>query len=213
MGRFVTKVPANPQNDSQTNQMLPSDWPTSFPKKTIGLEREGVIIRDIGEPIKSVDQIEIIPGSLEAILMMRLKGYKVIIINDQPGITKGLLTVEDVETTNNYLMQVFGKAGIFSIDGVLFSTSDLKEDIYAKPNDGMFKRAQNEFGIPWKGGYFVGHTIKDVKAAEKIKATPVIVKTGKWEETTKKLNTFANRELKSKTIICENLLQFAETLD
>jgi D-glycero-D-manno-heptose 1,7-bisphosphate phosphatase len=215
MGRFVTKVPASPQQSQFTNQnaSLPSDWPTVFPKVTIGLEREGVIIKDIGEPIKDNSQIEIIPGSLEAIRMMRLKGYKVMIINDQPGITKGKISQIDVDSTHQFLMQAFGQARILTIDGMLYSTSDLKEDIYAKPNDGMFKKAQNEFDINWKGGYFVGPNFKDLKVANKIDLIPVLVKTGNYEPVLKKLDTFANRDLMKKVKIYENLLEFAQTLE
>lgn len=217
MGRFVTKVAANPSQLNnqmgQVTQTNSSDWPTVFPKNIIGLEREGVIIKDIGVPIKSIDQIEIIPGSLEAIRMMRLKGHKLMIINDQPSITKGRLTAVEVDSTNQYLMQVFGQAGILSIDGILYSTSDLKDDIYAKPNDGMFKRAQNEFGINWANGYYVGTNVKDVKVADKIDANPILVKTGNnFEDVMKKLNTFANKKLLKKTKIYDNLLEFAESL-
>lgn len=214
MGRFVTKVPANPQQKlNQSGGVMPSDWPTVFPKVTIGLEREGVIIEDIGEPIKDSSQIKIIPGSLEAIRMMRLKGYKVMIINDQPGITKGKLTEAEVNATNEYLMQVFGQAGILSIEGLLYSTSDLKEDIFAKPNDGMFKKAKNEQGVIWKDGYFVGPNFKDLKVADKIESTPVLVKTGRdYEAVMKRLDTFANRNLKKKTKVYENLLEFANSL-
>lgn len=216
MGRFVTKVPASTQQSQFVNQngnSTPSDWPTVFTKPMIGLEREGVIIKDIGEPIKDVSQIEIIPGSLEAIRMMRLKGYKVMIINDQPGITKGKISQIDVDSTHQFLMQSFGRAGILSIDGMLYSTSDLKEDIYAKPNDGMFKKAQNELGISWKDGYFVGPNFKDLKVASKMNLTPVLVKTGNYEPVLKKLDTFANRDLAKKTKIYENLLEFAQTLE
>lgn len=213
MGRFVTKVPATPQQFDQSGGVTPSDWPTFFPKNVIGVEREGVIIRDIGQPIKDISQIEIIPGSLEAIRMLRLKGYKFMIINDQPGITKGKITQQEVDATNQYLMQVFGQAGIFSIDGILYSTSDLKEDIYAKPNDGMFKKAQNENGMNWSDGYYVGPNMKDLKVADKIGAHPVLVKTGNnYEEVMKKLDTFANKGLLKKTKVYENLLDFANSL-
>jgi D-glycero-D-manno-heptose 1,7-bisphosphate phosphatase len=201
MGRYVTKVSANELSQSAS---LPADWPVVFPKGVVGLERENVIIKDVGRPIKSVEDIEIIPGSLEAIRMLRLKGYKVMIINDQPGIFKKLITQQEVDDTNQHLMQIFGQAGIYSIDGLLYSTSDLKDDMYAKPNDGMFKRAEKDFGIDWKGSYFVGHSIKDAKAAYKIKSTPIIVKTGNWEETSKKLDTLSNRPILAKTKLYEN---------
>lgn len=229
MGRFTTTVPATPQYNQQTPYRTPYGspygvqqqpnlmlgWPTTFNKPIIGIEREGVIIEDIGQPITSSSQITFIPGSLEAIKMLRLKGYKLMIINDQPWIQKGLLSTDQVDATNNYIMQKFGEAGIMSIDGLLYSTSDLKEDEFAKPNVGMFKRAEHEVikGEKFKNGWFVGHNVKDAKAAEKIGATPVIVRTGNGEETLSKLDTFANKDLLKRTKVFNNLLEFAQSLD
>lgn len=222
MGRFVTTVPARPQQGQPTqtqgyNQPQPNYnamWPSHFPKSVIGIEREGVIIEDVGQPIKSSSQIKVIEGSLEAIKMMRLKGYKVLIINDQPWIQKGMLTTEEVDETNQHLMQVFGQAGILSIEGVLYSTSDLKEDTFAKPNNGMFKRAEGmNPEIKFKEGWYVGHNVKDAKAADKVGAIPVIVKTGNGNETLEKLDTFANKDLLKKTKVFNNLLEFAESLE
>lgn len=192
-----------------------TDWPTFFPKPVIGLEREGVIIEDIGQQINSSGQINVIPGSLEAIKMMRLKGYKVVIITDQPGVVKGKATTQQVDSTNQYLMQLFGQAGIMSIDGLLYSTSDLKDDMYAKPNTGMFKRAETEFtsGINWSEGWFVGHNLKDAVVADKVGAKPVILMSGNGEKSLKKMESTGNYKLREKTLLFNNLLQFAESLD
>lgn len=237
MGRYTTSVetsgsfPAQPvaqQNYAQPYgqpsygnpygqplQQAPSNWPTFFPKPVIGLEREGVIIEDIGQQINSPGQITVIPGSLEAIKMMRLKGYKVVIITDQPGILKGKASPQQVDSTNQYLMQVFGQAGILSIEGLLYSTSDLKDDMYAKPNTGMFKRAETEFGagINWSEGWYVGHNLKDALAAEKIGSKPVILKTGNGEKTLRGMENAGNKKLKDKVLVFNNLLEFAESLD
>lgn len=227
MGRFKTTIPAAgeevppaPQYSSgyvqQASYSQPAannlPWPTVFPKQTVGLELEGVIVNQSAYPLTSPNQVSFIPGSLEAIKTIRMKGYRLMIITDQFGIARKQQTQQEFDSIINYLMQEFGKAGILSIDGVLYSTSDLKEDIYAKPNDGMFKRAQNEFGVSWKGGWFVGSNIKDLKAANKIGSTPVLLQTGNFEETERKLQTFANRELMKKTKIYSNLLEFANTL-
>lgn len=187
-------------------------WPSTFDKEIVGLELEGVIIQQSNYPLKSPNQVSFIPGSLEAIREIRLKGYKLMVITDQPAISKKQQSQQEFDVIVNYLMQEFGKAGIMSIDGLLYSTSDSKDDIYAKPNDGMFKRAQSEQGITWKNGWFVGSNIKDLKAADKIGSTPVLLKTGNFEETQKKLQTFANKELLSKTKVFGNLLEFAHHL-
>lgn len=205
----------NPYGGMPQQPQLPPDWPTNFPKPVIGLERNGVFVEDLDTPISSAGQISFIPGSLEAIRMMRLKGYKVVILFDEPGIQKGKVTTNQVDSTNQYLMQMFGQSGILSIDGLLYSTTDLKEDMYAKPNVGMFKRAESEFpsGIRWNEGWFVGHNLKDAVAADKVGAKPVILKTGNGEKTIKKMETTGNKSLREKVLVYENLLEFANSLD
>jgi D-glycero-D-manno-heptose 1,7-bisphosphate phosphatase len=76
----------------------------------------------------------------------------------------------------------------------------------------MFKRASAEVGVNWTNGVYVGDKISDLKAAVKAKAKPVLVRTGYGEETIKKLNTFANKDLKKQTEIYDNLSQFAHSL-
>lgn len=225
MGRF-TSVPASelpPQQQAQQpgmpgqpqGQFNPSEWPQVFPKPVIGLDRDGTIIQDMGNYITDASQVHPIPGSLEAIRMMRLKGYKIVILTNQGGIHKGLQTIQQVDAVHQHMMQIFGQAGIFSIDGLYYSTTNLKEDEYAKPNIGMFRRAEKELpvGIKFSEGWYVGDKMSDLKAASNIGAKPILVKTGHGTETEEKLNTFANKDLKKVTKVFNNLLEFAESLD
>lgn len=178
----------------------------------IGLDRDGTINKDIGTYVKHPSEFEPIPGSLEAIKMMRDKGYDVVILTNQAGIMKKIMDEADVDIVNSYMLQLLGKIGCKSINGLYYSTTNLKDDIYAKPNIGMFKRAANEIGVNWSNGVYVGDKITDLKAAQKAKARPVLVKTGYGEETLEKLDTFANKDLKKKTDVFENLLDFANSL-
>ena len=180
-------------------------------KITIGLDRDGTINQDAGY-IRDPNKFVPIPQSLEAVAMLRAKGYNIVILTNQSGIMKGILTPADVENVNARMLELLGKAGCSSIDGIYYSTTNLKEDIYAKPNTGMFKRAETELGVKFKGGAFVGDKISDLKAAEKAGAIPVLVKTGYGEDTLKELERYAHRELKRKTMIFDNLWAFAESL-
>jgi D-glycero-D-manno-heptose 1,7-bisphosphate phosphatase len=197
---------------AQQMQNLQRQWPTIFPKPIVGLDRDGTIVEDIGEYITNHSQIKYISGSLDAIRMIRLKGHRLMILTNQGGIHKKLQTVEQVDAVHQGMMQDFGNAGIFSIDGLLYSTSSLKDDIYAKPNIGMFNRAKEENKINWKEGWYVGDKISDLKAADKVGSHPILVLTGHGEKTLKELETFANRDLKKKTKIYKNLLEFAQSL-
>jgi D-glycero-D-manno-heptose 1,7-bisphosphate phosphatase len=179
---------------------------------TIGLDRDGTINEDLRTYVTHPREFTPITNSLEAVAQIRSKGYNIVIITNQAGISKGLMSQEDVDNVHQYMLQLLGKAGCSSIDGIYYSTTNLKEDIYAKPHIGMFTRAEKDSGVKFSTGAYVGDKISDLKAAVKIGALPILVKTGYGEETLKKLNTYANRDLKKKTQVFENLWEFANSL-
>lgn len=182
-------------------------------KCVIGLDRDGVINRDLGTYCYKVEDFDPIPGSLDAIATMRRKGYKIVVITDQGGIEKGLFTQEDVDTVHLHMLDLLGKAGCTSIDGIYYSASSRKEDMYAKPNTGMFKRCEKEIkDIKFKQGYYVGDKIKDLKAAVNIGAKPVLVRTGYGLETEAELKKWTYRELKRRTLIFDTLEDFVNSL-
>jgi histidinol phosphatase-like enzyme len=76
----------------------------------------------------------------------------------------------------------------------------------------MFKRAEKELHLKFKGGAYVGDKISDLKVAEKIGAIPVLVKTGHGNDTIDKLDSYANKMLKKKTQMFNTLWDFAVSL-
>lgn len=180
----------------------------------IGLDRDGVINEDLGTYCWRKEDFVPIQGSTDAIAKLRRRGYKIVIITDQGGIEKGLYTSDDVDTLHLHMLDLFAQAGCESIDAIYYSASSRKEDPYAKPNVGMFKRCEKENRhIKFAGGYYVGDKMKDLRAAVRAGARPVLVRTGYGVETEKELNKFTYRDLKKRTLIFDNLAQFAESLD
>ena len=202
------------QNPQQNNQPKIVWTGGEFRTKcVVGLDRDGVINRDLGTYCYKIEDFDPIPGSLDAIATLRRKGYKIAIITDQGGIEKGIYTQEQVDTLHEHMLKLLGEAGCFSIDAIYYSASSRKEDPFAKPNTGMFKRCEKEIkDIKFKEGYYVGDKIKDLKAAMNIGARPVLVRTGYGYETEKELNRYAHKELKRRTLIYNDLLEFVESL-
>jgi D-glycero-D-manno-heptose 1,7-bisphosphate phosphatase len=189
------------------------DNPAQYTNCVVGLDRDGTINEDLGTYVTSANKFTPIPGSLEAISILRKKLHKVVIITNQAGISKNMMSTQDVDSIHDYMFQLLGEAGCPSIDALYYSTTNLKDDIYAKPNTGMFKRCEKENpSIKFSQGFYVGDKISDLKVAAKVGARPVLVRTGYGLETEKKLNTFANRTLKKQTYIFDNLLEFAQAL-
>ena len=173
-------------------------------------DRDGVVI-EWRNVIKNYKDVKYIPGSLEAIRKLRLKGHKAFMLADQPNIYRGLLTDQDVYNINNIMMQNFGQHGIFSIDGFLYNQSDDPRDPFAKPNIGMLNRSKNEMGLDWTDGYYVGDTIEDIKMAIKFGVTPVLVRTGKGKTTEKEYLKGMSSKYKEVKVF-DNLLSFVDSL-
>jgi len=183
-------------------------------KLVIGLDRDGVINKDLGTYVTTPEDFEPIPGSLEALATVKRLGFQVAIITNQGGIEKGIMSQSDVELVHQKMFQLLGEAGCKFIEALYYSESNRKDDMYAKPNTGMFKRCEKEHpSIKFSTGYYVGDKISDLKVAMKIGATPILVRTGYGEETEKLLNRFTYKKIKAKTKIFDDLSAFAKSLD
>ncbi len=180
----------------------------------IGLDRDGVINRDLGTYVTDPAQFEPIPGSIEAIAKIRRLGHKIVIITNQGGIEKGIMTEQDVDRVHTRMFDMLGAAGCNSLDALYYSASSRKEDPFAKPNVGMFKRCENEHRqIKFSEGFYVGDKITDLKAALKIGARPVLVRTGYGKETEELLNRFTYKKIKQQTQIFDDLAAFSLWLE
>lgn len=179
----------------------------------IGLDRDGTINEDLGTYVTKPSDFRPIQGSLEAIAILRKKGHKIAIITNQGGIAKGIMSTDDVNKIHDYMFQLLGEAGCPSIDALYYSESSHKTDMYAKPNIGMFKRCESEYPqIKFKKGFYVGDKLSDIKAAVKIGARPVLVRTGHGLETEQTLKKFTYKKLYKQTYVFDNLLEFAQAL-
>ena len=71
------------------------------------IDRDGTIIKQIdGEYISSINQIELIETIFPAILMLQNEGYLIIMVTNQAGINKGILSKEQVDEINQHIIQL-----------------------------------------------------------------------------------------------------------
>jgi len=186
-----------------------------YTKCVIGLDRDGVLNRDLGTYVTNPNDFEPIEGSIEAVAKLRAMGHKIAIITNQGGIEKGLMSIDDVENVHKYMFELLGLAGCPSIDAIYYSASSRKDDEYAKPNLGMFKRCEKENPtIKFSQGFFVGDKISDLKAAMKIGATPILVRTGHGLETEELINKrFTYQKIKKAARVFDNLAAFVDWIE
>ena len=151
--------------------------------KLIVLDRDGVINIDRKRPIVKPEKWVPIDGSLEAIARLHQAGYQIAVTTNQPGIALKSLTIEDLHAIHTKMHDLVNKAG-GKIDAIVFCPhSDSNECDCRKPAPGMLYTLSERLGVDLSGVPVVGDSLRDIQAAMAAAAQPILVKTGKGQDT------------------------------
>ncbi|AKH39210.1 MULTISPECIES: D-glycero-beta-D-manno-heptose 1,7-bisphosphate 7-phosphatase [Nitrosomonas] len=174
--------------------------------KLIILDSNGVINEASETFITSLDEWKPIPGSLEAISRLTQAGYRVIIATNQSGIGRGLLDMTTFNAINDKMFKAVHHAG-GRIDALFFCPHTEQDKCHCrKPEIGMFQEIMQRYSTDLKGVPAVGDSLRDLQAAVKVEAIPILVLTGKGEM------THANGNLPEGTQIFADLASVVDTL-
>lgn len=171
------------------------------------LDRDGVINEDSDNYIRSVEEWQPIPGSIEAIARLSQAGYQIAVCTNQSGLARGYFSQADLDAMHRKMGALVEAAG-GRIDGI-FCCPHLPEAQCAcrKPAPGLIDQATAALGMTAEGAPFVGDSLKDLEAAQARNCTPVLVKTGKGLQT---LAAIAQHRSLSETLVFDNLAAFAD---
>lgn len=143
------------------------------------LDRDGTINVE-KDYIKDPDDLELIHGASRTIREARELGFKVIVVSNQSGIARKILTDEDVRKVNDRLIELLNEEGA-SVDAIYYcphKTTGETECPCRKPNTGMFEKAKIEHNIDFNCSIVVGDKLSDTEAGRRIGAKTVLVLTG-----------------------------------
>lgn len=151
--------------------------------KLIILDRDGVINVDSDAYIKTPDEWVAIPGSLEAIARLSQWGYRVVVASNQSGLGRGLFNMETLSDIHDKMMRQVVAAG-GRIDAIFFCPHAPESECECrKPKSGMLKQIAKRYSLSLKNTPAVGDSLRDLQAASQEGALPILVLTGKGEQT------------------------------
>lgn len=135
--------------------------------QTLFLDRDGVLNRHICPGyVTRWSEWEWMPGVLEELPRWSAKFPRIVLVSNQRGVGKGVMTDEDLSRVHAQMMADILEAG-GRIDLALYCTSVSDEDPRRKPNTGMFREAQALFPeIDAKSSVMLGDTQTDAAFAE-----------------------------------------------
>jgi D-glycero-D-manno-heptose 1,7-bisphosphate phosphatase len=138
--------------------------PVTAPKLMI-IGRDG-ILNHREDHVKEPEELEPIPGALEAVAQLNHAGWHVVLATNQGGIGRGLVDMASVNAVHLRLMKMLAAKG-GRIDAVFFCPHAPEEACDCrKPQPGMMFDIARRYGVDLKQVPMVADTLRDLQAAQ-----------------------------------------------
>ena len=152
--------------------------------KVIFIDRDGVINKDPGgwtehSYVTRWADFHFLPGTLEALGILKKSGLRVVIISNQAGVGRKLFSREDLDRVTVRMLEAISRHG-GTIENIYYCLHKKEDNCNCrKPKTGMLENAIDMYEVKPRETYFVGDSIVDVEAGAKLGFETVFVLSGK----------------------------------
>ena len=146
-------------------------------RKAVFFDRDGIVnFRIVGEYINQKDNFHFIPDFFQVFSRLKELGYLVILVSNQKGVGKGLMTLEELKQINEFMIQELYERTGESFDDVFYCTDANEESSpRLKPNPGMIIEAIEKWNIESSLSWIVGDSSKDILAGKRAGIKTILV--------------------------------------
>jgi D-glycero-D-manno-heptose 1,7-bisphosphate phosphatase len=153
-------------------------------RPAVFVDRDGTLIEDVGY-LRDADDLRLFPYTVDAIRALNRAGFPVVVITNQSGVARGILTEDTVKALHHQLSRLVEDGGA-RIDAYYYCPHHPDGSVarYAtqcqcrKPGRALIDRAAADLGLDPARSFFVGDKWLDVGAAQAVGARGVLVRTG-----------------------------------
>lgn len=129
------------------------------------LDRDGTIMRDVGYPDRP-EIIEIMPHAIDGLKEFADHGYHLVVVSNQSGVARGILSVQDVARVNEALARRLREHGI-ELDTILFCPHAPQDGCTCrKPNTDLFEFWLRGREVDLSDTWLVGDRPSDIEAGK-----------------------------------------------
>jgi D-glycero-D-manno-heptose 1,7-bisphosphate phosphatase len=149
----------------------------------IFLDRDGVLIENRPNYVRSWGDVELFPQAVEAVAAVSHWPYKIIIVTNQSAIGRGLVSLETVEAINQRLVELVAAAN-GRIDAVFTCPHAPQENCACrKPRPGLLLQAAAQHDLDLSQSIMIGDALTDLLAGRRagVKLS-ALVRTGRGNE-------------------------------
>jgi len=177
-------------------------------RRAVFLDRDGTLVREkhyLAQP----EALELLPGSGEALRLLRQTGLALVLVSNQSGVARGYFDEAQVAAVHARLAELLAAEDVV-LDGVYYCPHHPEAKLAAyrlhcdcrKPAAGMLRRAARELALELDGSWVVGDKPEDLALGRGQGLRPVLVRTGYGAATERGLGAI-------RPPVCEDLLAAA----
>ncbi len=147
--------------------------------KIVILDRDGVINVQKGPYVVEVSQFKFLPKALEALKLLKEKGYRVHIVSNQSCVARGLLSMQKLNEITDFMLEKIRKFG-GKIESVQYCPHHPDDNCNCrKPKTGLFKKIETKYKLNLKDAWLIGDDITDIQAGNKAGCRTILVSANK----------------------------------
>lgn len=144
------------------------------PVKAVFLDRDGTVIEDVGYP-RDPEQVRLLPGAAEALERLRRAGFALVVVSNQSGIGRGLVTEEEAAAVHRRFVSALAERGI-ELAGAFYCPHAPADGCSCrKPSPELLRRAADELHLDLECSFMVGDKDSDVEAGRRAGCAAVLI--------------------------------------
>lgn len=145
-------------------------------KPAVFFDRDDTLMRNVpylGDPSK----VQIFPGVPDALDTLRHAGFELVIVSNQSGVGRGLITIEQVALVNSELFTQLGDSYFLGIYNCYAAPGQPGEET-RKPSPLLLQQAASAHDLNLKKSFMIGDRLSDVLCGKNAGCKSVLVLTG-----------------------------------
>jgi len=144
-----------------------------MPNKAVFLDRDHTLIDDPGY-LADPQAVKLLPGVELAVKSLVQAGYKIVVVTNQSGIARGLLTEEALDAIHAEMRRQLADRGAH-LDAIYYCPfhpegtveTYARESEFRKPQPGMLLKAAEDLDLDLAQSWMVGDSGRDIEAGQR----------------------------------------------
>ncbi len=143
-------------------------------KAAVFLDRDDTLIENVpylGDP----SQVRLMPGAAEACQKLRQAGLLLLVVSNQSGVGRGLITKDQVRDVDQKMESLLGGPGTIGGYYHCYAAPGDPYDERRKPSPVMLQEAARDHGLELPRSFMVGNRLSDIQAGQRAGCSTVLL--------------------------------------